>query len=74
MVSSAIARKVLTTIFTQLGMLPDGLNKEFNGIWANNGDVLSICYARTSALKGDFVRTGKRDLAGMVSSCMWSCC
>lgn len=36
-------------------------------VWANNGDTLSLCYAHTSALKGDFVRTGKRDLQGMVS-------
>lgn len=35
-------------------------------VWANNGDTLSLCYAHTSALKGDFVRTGKRDLQGMV--------
>lgn len=35
-------------------------------VWANNGDTLSICYAHTSALKGDFVRTGKRDFAGIV--------
>jgi hypothetical protein len=36
-------------------------------VWANNGDILSLCYAHTSALKGDFVRTGKRDFTGMVS-------
>jgi len=36
-------------------------------VWANNGDMLSLCYAHTSALKGDFVRTGKRDFQGMVS-------
>ena len=35
-------------------------------VWANNGDMLSLCYAHTSALKGDFVRTGKRDVQGMV--------
>ena len=39
-------------------------------VWANNGDTLSLCYAHTSALKGDFVRTGKRDLQGMVSRIM----
>lgn len=38
-----------------------------NSVWANNGDTLSLCYAHTSALKGDFVRTGKRDIQGMVS-------
>lgn len=34
--------------------------------WANNGDTISLCYAHTSALKGDFVRTGKRDISGML--------
>lgn len=42
--------------------------RRLNAVWANNGDTLSLCYAHTSALKGDFVRTGKRDFSGMVSS------
>jgi hypothetical protein len=29
--------------------------------------MISMCYAHTTALKGDFVRTGKRDISGMVS-------
>jgi hypothetical protein len=66
-VQSAIARRVLSRILLQLGMTSEGMERQFNGIWANNGDVLSMAYAHTSALKGDFVRTGKRDLAGMVS-------
>lgn len=41
--------------------------KADEAVWANNGDTISLCYAHTSALKGDFVRTGKRDLHGMVS-------
>jgi hypothetical protein len=41
-------------------------------VWANNGDMLSLCYAHTSALKGDFVRTGKRDIQGMVRLCLES--
>lgn len=53
----------------QLGLQISGPTVEniFNDIWANNGDTISLCYAHTSALKGDFVRTGKRDLSGMVS-------
>jgi hypothetical protein len=39
---------------------------ELMAVWANNGDTISLCYAHTSALKGDFVRTGKRDLSGML--------
>lgn len=30
--------------------------------------MISMCYAHTTALKGDFVRTGKRDISGMVRS------
>lgn len=41
-------------------------NTELIVVWANNGDTISQCYAHTSALKGDFVRTGKRDLSGML--------
>ncbi|WVO16924.1 hypothetical protein L204_104610 [Cryptococcus depauperatus] len=67
-VQSAIARRVLTTMLMQLGL---GINDSavesvFNDVWANNGDMISLCYAHTSALKGDFVRTGKRDLSGML--------
>lgn len=40
---------------------------ELTSVWANNGDMISMCYAHTTALKGDFVRTGKRDISGMVS-------
>ncbi|KAG8757638.1 hypothetical protein FRC12_010241 [Ceratobasidium sp. 428] len=35
----------------------------FNDVWANNGDAISRAYAGTSALKGDFTRTGRRDLS-----------
>lgn len=41
-------------------------HSELTSVWANNGDTISQCYAHTSALKGDFVRTGKRDLSGML--------
>ncbi|WVQ86142.1 hypothetical protein IAT38_008310 [Cryptococcus sp. DSM 104549] len=67
-VQSAIARRVLSTMLVQLGLQAGGPTVEnvFNDIWANNGDTISLCYAHTSALKGDFVRTGKRDLSGML--------
>ncbi|XAO27080.1 hypothetical protein I312_105922 [Cryptococcus bacillisporus CA1280] len=67
-VQSAIARRVLNTMLMQLGLQISGPTVEsiFNDIWANNGDTISLCYAHTSALKGDFVRTGKRDLSGML--------
>src|ERR1700738_2744732 len=36
-------------------------------VWANNGDSISREYAGTSALKGDFTRTGKRNVTGMMN-------
>ena len=35
-------------------------------MWANNGDALSRQYAGTNALKGDFTRTGERNLSGLM--------
>ena len=42
--------------------LPAELNKKFSLLWADNGDAISQQYAGTSALKGDFTRTGERNL------------
>ncbi|KAE8211702.1 hypothetical protein CF327_g4571 [Tilletia walkeri] len=36
----------------------------YNNLWANNGDMISQIYAGTRALKGDFTRTGKRNMIG----------
>jgi len=35
-------------------------------VWANNGDSISKQYAGTNALKGDYTRTGERNLSGLV--------
>ena len=35
-------------------------------VWANNGDTISRQYAGTNALKGDYTRTGERNLSGLV--------
>ena len=42
----------------------------FNSLWANNGDVISRQYAGTNALKGDFTRTGERNLSGLMKDGM----
>ncbi|KAJ3576644.1 hypothetical protein NP233_g298 [Leucocoprinus birnbaumii] len=72
-VQSAFARH---TMYRQLGALallnsmspkrPD-IEFTFNDVWANNGDAISRAYAGTSALKGDFTRTGRRDLSGLLN-------
>ncbi|KAF9116383.1 hypothetical protein BGX27_003066 [Mortierella sp. AM989] len=75
-VQSAIGRHILNHQLLRLGIasFPDkGLSvyedfeNVFNNVWANNGDAISREYAGTSALKGDFTRTGKRNLQGMIN-------
>lgn len=41
-----------------------------HSVWANNGDAISRAYAGTSALKGDYTRTGRRDLGGILNDGM----
>ncbi|OCH94928.1 hypothetical protein OBBRIDRAFT_768387 [Obba rivulosa] len=72
-VESAFARYVLNRQLGAVALLPPSeeerteIDTVFNDVWANNGDAISRAYAGTSALKGDFTRTGKRDLAGMLN-------
>ncbi|KAH9001323.1 SacI homology domain-containing protein [Lactarius akahatsu] len=72
-VQSAFARYVLNRQLLAVALLnPSGngrtdMDVVFNDVWANNGDAISRCYAGTSALKGDFTRTGKRDLGGLLN-------
>lgn len=72
-VQSAFARYVLNQQLGAVALLTPsitgGLETDliFNDVWANNGDAISRAYAGTSALKGDFTRTGKRDLSGLLN-------
>ncbi|KAG6852944.1 hypothetical protein C0991_007954 [Blastosporella zonata] len=72
-VQSAFARYVLNKQLGAVALLnPQSETRTetdivFNNVWANNGDAISQAYAGTSALKGDFTRTGKRDLSGMLN-------
>ncbi|KAF7305034.1 hypothetical protein MKEN_01218400 [Mycena kentingensis (nom. inval.)] len=72
-VQSAFARYVLNNQLGSVALLNPALegrtetDNVFNDVWANNGDAISRAYAGTSALKGDFTRTGKRDLSGMLN-------
>ncbi len=38
----------------------------FKNVWADNGDIVSIEYSGTGALKADFTRTGQRTFAGLM--------
>ncbi|KAI0301975.1 SacI homology domain-containing protein [Russula brevipes] len=72
-VQSAFARYVLNRQLLVLALLNPSehgrteMDVVFNDVWANNGDAISRCYAGTSALKGDYTRTGKRDLGGLLN-------
>ncbi|KAF9532199.1 SacI homology domain-containing protein [Crepidotus variabilis] len=72
-VQSAFARYALNKQLGAVALLnPSNAGRTdadmaFNDVWANNGDAVSRAYAGTSALKGDFTRTGKRDLTGMLN-------
>ncbi|KAL0565241.1 hypothetical protein V5O48_016787 [Marasmius crinis-equi] len=71
-VQSAFARYILNKQLGAVALLnqADGKTETdaiFNDVWANNGDAISRAYAGTSALKGDFTRTGKRDLSGLLN-------
>ncbi|CAL4085307.1 unnamed protein product [Meganyctiphanes norvegica] len=75
-VQTAFAKSVLENQIVKLGMippehpLPDSCRNVLQTMWANNGDVISKQYAGTSALKGDFTRTGERRFAGMMKDGM----
>lgn len=45
----------------------DPTSEAFNTLWADNGDAISLSYAGTAALKGDYVRTRKRTTLGLLS-------
>ncbi|KAF9513128.1 hypothetical protein BS47DRAFT_1329854, partial [Hydnum rufescens UP504] len=70
-VESAFARHVLDLQFQAVALVASPLERReidvvVNDVWANNGDAISRAYAGTSALKGDYTRTGRRDLSGML--------
>ncbi|KAG9017184.1 hypothetical protein FRB90_001450 [Tulasnella sp. 427] len=76
-VMSAFARHVLNSQLEAVALIhhhSDAKSSEMenvvNDLWANNGDAISRAYAGTSALKGDFTRTGRRDFGGMLNDGM----
>jgi phosphatidylinositol 4-phosphatase len=73
-----IARNALENQLTKLGIFippnefPIELRTKFQSLWANNGDAISQQYAGTGALKGDFTRTGERNLSGIMKDGLMS--
>jgi len=72
-VQSLFAREAIGLQLQSLGLLKSTtiLNSPFDLVfkiaWANNGDAISTQYTGTAALKGDFARTGKRNITGLVN-------
>ncbi|XP_023762606.1 phosphoinositide phosphatase SAC7 [Lactuca sativa] len=71
---SMIGRKMLELQLQRLGVFDanetistyPNFDDRFKILWANHGDDISIQYSGTPALKGDFVRVGKRTTQGIL--------
>ena len=70
-VQSATARWALEQQLADQGftidLQSDPTTSWFNQVWADNGDAISRQYAGTAALKGDYTRTRKRNIAGALT-------
>ena len=50
-----------------LDLTTDVSTQWFNTLWADNGDAISKQYSSTSALKGDYTRTRRRNYRGAIA-------
>jgi len=72
---SMIGGKILESQLQRIGVLGSGdtiskhptFDTNYKILWANHGDAISIQYSGTPALKGDFVRYGKRTTQGILN-------
>ncbi|KAL0718583.1 hypothetical protein Bca4012_067906 [Brassica carinata] len=72
---SMIGRKMLELQLRRIGVfgaeevISSHLNfdERYKILWANHGDDISIQYSGTPALKGDFVRYGRRTIQGVLN-------
>ncbi|GJW77329.1 phosphoinositide phosphatase SAC6-like protein [Tanacetum coccineum] len=72
---SMIGRKMLELQLQRLGVFDadqtisshSSFDDCFKILWANHGDDISLQYSGTPALKGDFVRYGKRTKQGIIN-------
>ncbi|CAM6083198.1 unnamed protein product [Calypogeia fissa] len=71
---SLLGRRSLEAQLVRMGIFKSGetvlqhfiFDEKLKVLWANHGDEISIQYSGTQALKGDFVRYGKRTFQGLV--------
>ncbi len=67
-IQSSIALRILSYQYPFLASpAEDSLTKVFNTLWADNGDNIATLYTNSPALKGDFTRTGKRQIRGIIN-------
>lgn len=72
-VMTYVARRVLKAQMVELFILESNSNLTssflniFNHLWANNGDAISRLYAGTTALMGDYTRSGERTISGLLN-------
>ncbi|TVU25729.1 hypothetical protein EJB05_28234 [Eragrostis curvula] len=76
---SMVGRKLLESQLQRVGVFgpnetisnyPD-FDANYKVLWANHGDAISTQYSGTPALKGDFVRYGKRTTQGILND-LWN--
>ncbi|KAF8775083.1 hypothetical protein HU200_005135 [Digitaria exilis] len=76
---SMVGRKLLESQLQRIGVFgandtvdnfPD-FDANYKVLWANHGDAISTQYSGTPALKGDFVRYGKRTTQGILND-LWN--
>ncbi|XP_024372044.1 phosphoinositide phosphatase SAC6 [Physcomitrium patens] len=71
---SLLGRKALEAQLQRIGIFEstntvaqfEALEAKFKFLWADHGDDVSIQYSGTGALKGDFVRFGRRTIRGLL--------
>jgi phosphatidylinositol 4-phosphatase len=63
----ALAGRALDRGGTVLQLPFEELERSFRQLWSSNADAISLLYAGTPALKGDFTRTGKRTKRGVLT-------
>jgi len=74
-VQGLVGRHVLKALLAKFNIITSGsealfpkpFEQTFKTVWANSGDAISLIYSGTRALKGDFTRTGKRNLLGIIN-------
>lgn len=68
-VESWCAKTVLQLQLKEFDMVITSTDFEsrLRGMWADNGDAISLQYSNTNALKGDFTRTKKRNYKGVLT-------